>query len=189
MPGYLCECKCGNKKIVSKYDYNSGKTRSCGCLIREFNSKRGQYYDGSCYGDERLSGIDKKILEKIFNSYKAMMARCTNPLNHNYPNYGGRGICVCDEWVKDKAAFVIWSVKNGFEIGKSIDRIDVNGNYEPGNCRYITQYEQARNTRRNVYIKYNGVTYIITDLAKKLGVPKEYLSPLAKKGIELRGEV
>lgn len=189
MPGYLCKCKCGNTKIVSKNGYNSGKTRSCGCLIREFNSKRGQYYDGSCWNASEKFGVDKSVISNLRIKYRSMKSRCYDPKDRNYKNYGGRGICICDEWLKDKEAFIKWALDNGYEKGKSIDRIDVDGNYEPSNCRWATISEQARNTRRNVYIKYNGEMYIVTDLAKKLGIDMKYLSPLAKRGIELRGEV
>ena len=118
-----------------------------------------------------------------------MKSRCYDTKDRNYKNYGGRGITICDEWLKDKNSFIKWALENGYEKRKSIDRIDVNGNYEPSNCRWATTSEQARNTRRNVFIKYNGETYIITDLSKKLGIDIKFLSPLAKKGIELRGEV
>lgn len=189
MPGYLCKCKCGNTKVVSKYSFDSGKTRSCGCLIRSFNSERGKYYEGSCYNEAIRYGVSDGVIKKIRTSYKAMLSRCFNSYNANYMNYGGRGITVCDEWVRDKESFIEWSLENGFEEGKSIDRIDVNGNYEPTNCRWSTREEQARNTRRNVYINYNGKIYTITELADKIGVDAKCLSPLAKKGIKLRGEV
>ena len=189
MPGYLCKCVCGNTKIVSKSSFDSGKTRSCGCIIRDFNSERGRFYKSSSFNEVRMYGVDEKIIKKIRTSYKSMLSRCRDPHHVSYINYGGRGISVCDEWMKDKESFIKWALENGFEEGKSIDRIDVNGNYEPSNCRWATRAEQARNTRRNVYIAYNDDIYTITDLAKKLGVDVKCLSPLAKKGIKLRGEV
>lgn len=189
MPGYLCKCKCGNTKVVSKYSFDSGKTRSCGCLIRSFNSERGKYYDGSCYNVAIRYGVSEGTIKKIRTSYKAMLSRCFDPNNANYMNYGGRGITVCAEWVGDKESFIKWALENGFDEDKSIDRIDVNGNYEPSNCRWSTREEQARNTRRNVYIDYNGEIYTITELSDKIGVDYKCLSPLAKKGIKLRGEV
>lgn len=188
-PGYLCKCKCGNTKIVNKYNFDSGKTRSCGCLIRSFNSERGKYYAGSCYNESIKYGVAESVINKIQTTYKSMLSRCCNPHNTNYMNYGGRGIKVCDEWANNKEAFIEWALENGFEKNKSIDRIDVNGNYEPSNCRWATRQEQARNTRRNVYINYNDKIYTITELADKIGVDAKCLSPLAKKKIKLRGEV
>ncbi len=189
LPGYKCKCTCGNIKIVRKNDFNCGKIRSCGCLIRDFNASRAKYYEDSIYLDLNDLGVDKRKRDKILNSYHAMMSRCHNPNNRNYKNYGGRGIMVCNEWRNSKRMFAEWALRNGFEIGKSIDRIDVNKNYSPENCRWATNGEQARNTRRNVYIKYNGEQFVITDLARILDIDSKYLSPLAKKGIELSGGV
>ena len=165
MPGYLCKCSCGNTKIVSRSSYDSGKTRSCGCLIREFNSKRGQYYGGSAHNSAKKFGVDEKVIRNLKIKFKSMKGRCYDPNNRNYSNYGGRGIVICDEWLDDQEAFIRWALESGYEKRKSIDRIDVDGNYEPSNCRWATIAEQARNTRRNVFIQYNGESYIITDLA------------------------
>jgi hypothetical protein len=189
LPGYLCECKCGNTKVVSKYSYDSGKTRSCGCLIRDFNSARGQYYKTSVCNAAKKFGVDEKVIRNLKIKFKSMKGRCYDQRNRNYQNYGGRGIRICDEWLKDIETFIRWALESGYEKGKSIDRIDVDGNYEPSNCRWSTSAEQARDTRRNVYIKYNDEIYTVTDLAQKIGIDIKLLSPLAKKGIELRGEV
>ena len=186
-PGYLCKCVCGNKKVVSKNNYDAGKTRSCGCLIRDFNSKRGQYYNNSACNVAERFGVAEKVIRNLKAKFKSMKGRCYDPRNRNYQNYGGRGIVICDEWLNDKDAFIKWALEHGYEKGKSIDRIDNNGNYEPTNCRWATSAEQARNTRRNVYIKYNDEIYTITDLAQRIGIDIKFLSPLAKKGIELRG--
>ena len=189
IPGYLCKCRCGNTKLVSKSNYDSGKTRSCGCLIKDFNSKRGQYHNVGRQHYAVKFGVEESVIRNLRIKFNSMKSRCYDTKDRNYKNYGGRGITICDEWLKDKNSFIKWALENGYEKRKSIDRIDVNGNYEPSNCRWATTSEQARNTRRNVFIKYNGETYIITDLSKKLGIDIKFLSPLAKKGIELRGEV
>ena len=189
LPGYLCECTCGNTKVVSKNSYDSGKTRSCGWLIRDFNSKRGQYYKNFACKSADKFGVDEKVIRNLKIKFKSMKGRCYDPKDRNYKNYGGRGIVICDEWINDKEDLIRWALDNGYEKGKSIDRINNDGNYEPSNCKWSTTAEQARNTRRNVYIKYNGEVYIITDLSKKLGIDIKFLSPLAKRGIELRGEV
>ena len=94
MPGYLCQCVCGNTKIVSKSSFDSGKTRSCGCIIRDFNSERGRFYKSSSFNEVRMYGVDEKIIKKIRTSYKSMLSRCRDPHHVSYMNYGGRGISV-----------------------------------------------------------------------------------------------
>lgn len=104
-----------------------------------------------------------------------MKERCYNKRAINYKNYGGRGIVVCDEWLKDNMSFYIWSIKNGYKKGLSIDRIDNNGNYEPSNCRWTTRKEQNRNTRKNVFITYNGETRCLFDWAEQFGIEGKLL--------------
>lgn len=85
-----------------------------------------------------------------------MKDRCYNPKDKRYKNYGGRGIKICDEWLHSFESFYEWSLKNGYQDGLTIDRIDVNGNYEPNNCRWATWDVQCNNRTNNVYIEYNG---------------------------------
>ena len=77
----------------------------------------------------------------------------------DYKNYGARGIKICDEWKNDFKAFYDWAMSNGYADNLTIDRIDVNGNYEPSNCRWVTKEIQNKNTRRNINITYNGKTH------------------------------
>ena len=107
--------------------------------------------------------------EEVFTTWNAMMNRCLNPDNHAYKDYGGRGITVCDEW-KDVKKFVDWAKKSGYQKGLSIERIDVNGNYEPKNCKWIPRSEQALNTRKTVYLFHNGKKIPLAKTARELGV-------------------
>ena len=93
--------------------------------------------------------------EEVCTTWNAMRNRCLNPNNHAYKDYGGRGITVCDEW-KDVKKFVDWAKKSGYQKGLYIERIDVNGHYEPKNCKWIPRSEQELNTRKTVYILHNG---------------------------------
>lgn len=105
----------------------------------------------------------------LYSVRKSMIQRVTKPSNCHYALYGGRGIKICEEWLKSPSSFFDWALKNGYKRGMSIDRIDNNGDYCPENCRWVTQKEQTRNTRRNNKITFNGETMCISDWAKKLG--------------------
>ena len=121
----LFKCFCGNEFEAQTYDIEKGRQKSCGCLKVKHN----------CW---------KEPLYKVWN---AMVSRCYNPNNKGYTNYGGRGISILDVWKKDYLTFKEWAYNNGYSLELSIDRIDVDGNYEPNNCRWVTREVQARNTR------------------------------------------
>lgn len=129
-----CLCDCGNTKIVFLGNLKRGKTNSCGCLYKETR------------GIPRSHG-DAKVQAREYIAWKSMKQRCYNKKNKEYENYGGRGITICDRWVKSYENFLE-------DMGRkptpqhSIDRIDVNGNYEPSNCRWATPYEQRMNQRK-----------------------------------------
>ena len=104
-----------------------------------------------------------------YNSYRSMMDRCYRKDAHNYPLYGGRGIEVCEEW-QDIESFAIWCEQSGYRKGLTIDRINVNGNYEPNNCRWATRKEQANNRRNTVYVTIDGVTKTLSQWADFVGI-------------------
>lgn len=147
-PGYLCKCDCGNYKTVCKSDFLGGKVKSCGCLIRDFNkTKIGNVYATMKKGNK--NPYNRLVYYKRIRSiWKNMRSRCENPNATSYNDYGGRGISVCDEW-HQFIYFYNWAISNGYSDELSIDRIDVDGNYCPANCRWATAKEQARNKRIN----------------------------------------
>lgn len=108
---------------------------------------------------------------RIYNIWKDMKKRCYCKTRKDYARYGGRGITVCDEWLHNFQAFYSWAMANGYKDDLTIDRIDVNGNYEPSNCRWITKYQQASNTRRNHLITYKGKTQTLTQWAREYDIP------------------
>lgn len=111
-----------------------------------------------------------------------MKNRCYNKKLKEYKNYGGRGIKICDEWKNDFLVFYKWSIENGYSDNLTIDRIDVNGNYEPSNCRWATIEMQANNKTNNHFITYNNQTLTINQWARKLNIPRETIKTrLGKK--------
>lgn len=126
----LCRCSCGVEREVHKPHLLRGKSKSCGCYKLERTTKHG--------------GTNSPE----YHSWQAMKNRCLNPNHPAYHNYGGRGIGICDEWVNDFAKF-LEDMGTRLVITQSLDRIDVDGNYEPSNCRWATCVEQNNNKRNN----------------------------------------
>lgn len=114
------------------------------------------------------------------------MQRCTKETTHEYENYGGRGIKVCDEWL-DFNKFYDWAVENGYTESRdrkscTLDRIDVNGNYEPSNCRWVSMKTQQRNRRNNVLLTYKGETHCIAEWAEMLGMQAQTIGKRLQAG-------
>ena len=105
-----------------------------------------------------------------YNTWREMKKRCNNHKCKAYPNYGGRGIEVCDEWMGNFKAFYDWSMSHGWEQGLSIDRIDNDGNYEPCNCRWVSRRVQNNNKRSNHVLEYNGQSMTIRQWADALSM-------------------
>ena len=107
---------------------------------------------------------------RFYIVWKSMIARCYRHAHHRYKDYGGRGITVCDEWRDDPMAFLAWCDAQEIPDGYSLDREENNGNYNPSNCRFISQDDQRRNMRSNVFVEHNGETLCKTDFVKKYGL-------------------
>jgi hypothetical protein len=167
-----CVCDCGKTVNVPAYYLTSGQTQSCGCLQRERTSKA-----NTIHGDSK-----RKAESSLYRIYKHMIWRCENPNCKDYANYGGRGIKVCDEWKKSYLAFKEWALKNGYEPHLTIDRIDVNGDYKPSNCRWITLTEQENNRRDNVFLVFDGVRKTASQWAREYGVKPSKIYYRKRKG-------
>lgn len=132
-----------------------------------------------------IHGETKTRLHKIWD---CMHERCERVKHPHYDAYGGRGINVCEEW-KEYLPFAEWARNNGYTDELTIDRIDVNGNYEPNNCRWITMKEQHSNKRSNRIIEYRGQKYTLTQLAEKSGIKKTTLKERINLGWSIEDAV
>lgn len=120
-----------------------------------------------------MAGLTDKQKHILGQKLCDMKNRCNNPNNKFFKDYGARGIKVCEEWMDKKnghANFQKWAIENGWKEYLSIDRIDVNGNYEPSNCRWATQKEQANNRRNNVYVTIHGITKTAQEWSEQVGI-------------------
>lgn len=156
-----CICECGNHINVSHASLFRGNTKSCGCLHREQLAQRNK--ETAKWGGDS----ENPKYERIYRIWGAMRNRCYSPLNEHYDLYGGRGICVCDEWL-DWNNFKNWALSNGYEEHLTIDRINGNGNYEPGNCRWATYEQQMNNVSTNRRVTYRGRTQTLSEWCKEL---------------------
>lgn len=159
---WLCQCDCGNTKITQSRYLLSGHTQSCGCIPPI---------------PKNISWIKHhKSNTRLYNIWKSMKRRCLAPTDHAYKYYGARGIQVCDEWKNDFDSFYEWSMNNGYNPDAkhgecTIDRIDVNGNYEPDNCKWVNMIEQANNKTDTKRYLFNGELLTLREISTKYNVP------------------
>ena len=120
----------------------------------------------------------------LHNSWRGMVQRCTYPKNNRYQNYGGRGIVVCEEW-KKFPNFVEWALKNGYQEGLTIERVDSNGNYEPSNCRWATYKDQNNNKSNSRLITINGETHNFCEWADIFGIHRGTVTSRLSRGWDI----
>ena len=158
---WLFKCDCGKEKHLPSAEV-TGKNgpRSCGCLRKEIMERQQQASRTHCGSKTRLYSI-----------WRSMKKRCYTPSTHEFNNYGGRGITVCEEWLNSFEAFRDWALSNGYADNLTLDRKRSDGNYEPSNCRWATWTEQERNRRNVRMVQYSNETLTLTELSERTGVP------------------
>ena len=173
-PLWLCVCDCGNYCIKESSLLLKGKTTSCGCYHKE--TVKG-LFETHCMSKTRLHKLWLHVKE-----------RCFNKNSKAYKYYGGRGITVCDEWRDDFQAFYDWAMKNGYDETAprgqcTIDRIDVDGNYKPDNCRFVSEKTQANNKTNNVRLTHNGETHTLAEWSDILNINYQTLCGRLQRGL------
>lgn len=158
---WLCKCDCGNEKVVDGHTLRKGQATTCGKCRGMWNGPR--------VTDERL-----------YNVYRAMKERCFSSASQSYKHYGERGITICKEWTDDYQVFKKWAYENGYDENApygelTIERVDVNGNYCPENCKWISIQDQTWNRRNTKYYTYNGLTQNLKDWGKQYNINPEIL--------------
>lgn len=169
----ICQCDCGNRHVAKQHELLKGHTKSCGCLRSEVGKKRGL--------QNTKHGLSS---DRIYTIWSRMMDRCYNPSNNRYDDYGGRGVQVCDEW-HELTRFHQWALSSGYSDNLSIDRKDVDGNYEPDNCKWSSVHEQSVNKRNSIWVNFNGENLPLTDVSIKTGIPYSTLYGRLKRGDQL----
>ena len=170
---WLCRCECGGEKLVLEQNlrhalrFKTGGSRSCGCLIIERATKHGNNGAGGPTS-EYMAWIGAK-------------KRCTNPGNPSYRHYGQRGIRMCPEWVENFEAF-LRDMGPKPHSDYSLDRINPNGNYEPGNCRWASSSVQARNKRNTRWYEFEGQPALLIDIARFFGISRDQARALLRLG-------
>lgn len=174
----------GDFLITGSWNENGDTVYEAKCIHcgSEVLGRRTIIDHGSCDCQKSIRQCDNDT--RLGKIYHGMLNRCENANNTKYHDYGGRGIQVCDEW-KTFPPFKRWALENGYSDELSIDRIDVNGNYEPSNCRWVTNRVQCLNKRNNHYVTYNGRTQTIQEWGEELNIKPNTLIYRLRRGWDI----
>lgn len=162
---WICRCDCGERPVIFQGNLVRGYTKSCGCLNRQLSRAR-------CLTHGKSHSREHRI-------WKGMRARCYNRTNPNFSNYGGRGVGICDRWRNSFENFI--ADMGVCPTGLTIERINNDGNYEPGNCRWASRREQSGNKRNLVFIQLYGTRRFRAEWERALGLPLHALYKIEKR--------
>ena len=177
-----CRCACGAVVVKRNNDLLTGRVVSCGCVKRR-RSSRQMWKRAERSNANHMSGT------KVYYCWKSMVDRCTNTHNKRFERYGGRGISVCRSWLKSFRRFRTWAYAHGYEDGLQIDRVDYDGDYRPGNCRFVDRTTQANNRSNNRFIEYEGRRMTVAQWSRELNIPYDRLKRSTRKGESIDGLV
>ncbi len=164
---YLCQCDCGNYKIIKADNLRNGNTHSCGCLKKKMMAEK-QFKHGSSGGRHGQS-------TRLYRIWRGMLSRCYTKSATEYDRYGGRGISVCDDWRYDYCSFMDWAMSNGYSDDLTIDRINNDSDYSPDNCRWVPFEKQLLNKSNNRLLSFNGQIKTITEWANEYNIDRRLL--------------
>lgn len=170
-----CVCDCGTWHKAKTGHLRAGVVSSCGCAQVEAGRNTGKLHG-------HKNAIHHLSHTPLHHCYDNMISRCYDENSDRYNTYGGRGIGVCEEWRADRKNFYFWAVHAGWEVGLSIDRKDVDGDYCPENCRWIPMARQQRNTTRSRYLEWQGERLTVVEWAERLGVRSQALQHRVSRG-------
>jgi hypothetical protein len=165
---WLCKCVCGKDKVINKSSLIQGKSKSCGCL----NQTHGE--------GGFIQGSNLRNPTKEYSLWISIKGRCFNPKMKFFHRYGGRGITMCDRWKNSYEDF-LEDVGRAPSSKHSLDRINVDGNYEPSNCKWATQKEQMNNTCRNRFIEWNGKKQTVIQWCEELNLNENKIRSRIKR--------
>jgi hypothetical protein len=173
-PHFICLCDCGQLTSVAASALHRGYTRSCGCLHRERAAELGR--QNATHGEARHGRQTPE-----YRAWGSMIARCYDTRSPSYSDYGGRGVTVCDRWRDSFEAFLS-------DIGRrpsphhSVDRLNNDRGYEPGNVRWATKLEQTNNRRTTVFVEFQGERLSVSEIARRVGMSDAVLRKRLARG-------
>jgi hypothetical protein len=177
---WLFQCSCGEflsrQMEVVRFGVRNGSQPNCGCLTKQIRSRSGKLKT------EHGLSVENR---RLYDVHRQMLQRCENPSSKDFKHYGDRGITVCGEW-RDPVVFFAWAYESGYRRGLTIERVDVNGNYEPGNCTWVPNERQSHNTRRNVFLTIDGVTHHLAEWARLNDLKWPTVSSRIRSGWDLK---
>lgn len=148
---WVCKCDCGDEKVICGIGLRGGLTQSCGCLRKEITA-----VNSFRHGHSR---------DRLYKTWTGMKQRCYTETSQDYPDYGGRGVTVCETWKNEFMAFREWAIRSGYTDDLTIERLDTSGNYEPGNCTWIPHRNQAINRRSTRFIDFRDLRMTLTEFS------------------------